>query len=106
MMSTAEEVKAEMFGDNPTRRSPRSGGGPLFGRANRNGFSRRGIPIADDVDKLVGQLVDLAEARLRPSRRLLSRRSAHPRREQQRPEGWRPGQRDNAAAAATALVSS
>ena len=23
MMSTAEEVKAEMFGDNPTRRSPR-----------------------------------------------------------------------------------
>ena len=50
--------------------------GPLFGRANRNGFSRRGIPIADDVDKLVGQLVDLAEARLRPSRRLLSRRSA------------------------------
>ena len=106
MMSTAEEGKAEMFGDDTFAGHHESGGGPLLARANRNGFSRRGIPIADDVDKLVGQLVDLAEARLRPSRRLLSRRSAHPRREQQRPEGWRPGQRDNAAAAATALVSS
>ena len=47
MMSTAEEVKAEMFGDNPPAGHHEVVMGPLFDRANRNGFSRRCSAAAD-----------------------------------------------------------
>jgi hypothetical protein len=75
MTSTAEEVKAEMFGEDPS-----AGHHEVMGRYSpgrtETGSAVAETPIADDVVKLVGQLVDLAEARLRASRRLLSRRSA------------------------------
>jgi hypothetical protein len=106
MMSTAEEGKAAMFGDNPTRRSPRSGDGAAI----RPGEPKRVQPSRNTDRRRCGQTGGPACGSCRGQAAAVPQTVvpaiSQPRREQQRPEGWRPGQRDNAAAAATALVSS
>ena len=57
MMSTAEEVKAEMFGDNPTRRSPRCGG-PLLAKLERHPLplARLDYTRVDDAGQITSQI--------------------------------------------------